>query len=198
MKKHLLLANQKKLKHNYVSETEMKLEMDEFIPFLYHRCSPNVYGMVFSKRVIIESSGLLKETPHYIDNGDFYFFNTRLLKNVYGEIKISYKGMNGNYRITNIRDHQNFQYFVLCFVDTDNNFTPSYYVVKKEDITTKGFFTLTAMNGPEMANRNNMVVPKSTTINGADCEWYFTNHNVMKGNTFSDLKLFLSTIFSTL
>lgn len=193
--KYVKIALKKRKTHNTITPSEMNLEMEDFIPCIYNKCSPNYYGLVFSQKIIKESNEFLKTTPHSMDNGDFYFYDFDLKKTFFGEIKISYKGKNGNYRITNIRDHQKFDFFVLCFVDTEKNFIPRYYIVPKKSVTNSGFFYLTPMNGTKVANMNNEVVPKSTSVKESDCDWYFKKHTLLKGDTFSDLKQFFNKDF---
>lgn len=190
---YLNLAEERKKTYNLITPTEMNLKMRDFIPCIYQKCSPNMYGYVFSQKIIKETNGFFKTSPHSMDNGDFYF-NVGY-QSFYGEIKISYKGKNGGYRITNIRDHQKFNFFLLCFVDTQKSFIPQYYVVPKGSVTESNFFSLTPMNGTFLSNVNNEVVPKSTNVKDEYCEWFFKKHNILKGNKFSHLKQFFNEDF---
>lgn len=190
---YLNLAEERKKTYNLITPTEMNLKMKDFIPCIYQKCYPCKYGHVFSQKIIKETNGFFKTSPHSMDNGDFHF-NVGY-DSFYGEIKISYKGKNGGYRITNIRDHQKFKLFLLCFVDTKKSFTPQFYVVTKESITELNFLILTAMNGTYSSNVNNKVVPKSTNVKDKDCEWFFKKHNILKGNKFSHLKQFFNEDF---
>jgi hypothetical protein len=195
MSEYLKLAKKKKKTLNKLTAGEMELPMKDFIYCLYSKCTPNLYGSRFAKRIIKESKGFLQQTSQSLDNGDFTFYDSKSGKHKYGEIKISYKGINGKYRITNIRDHQKLDYFILCFVDTEKNFQPKYFVVPKEHVTNGTFFKLSAMNGTFIANVNNEIVPKSMTIPQEDMEWYFNQKNIIKGNNFSNLKSFINSKF---
>lgn len=195
MSKYLNQALKKRKTHNVITPLEMNLEMEDFIPCIYNKCSPNYYGLLFGKKIIRESNGFLNSTPHSMDNGDFYFYSSEFLNTFFGEIKISYKGKKGNYRITHIRDWQPFDFYILCFVDVDDNFTPRYYLVPKNIITQKGYLRLTSMNGTIHSNKDNKNVSKSVTIKGEDCDWFFKKHSLLKGNTFSDLKQFFNKDF---
>jgi hypothetical protein len=192
MNKYLKLAKEKREVLNRLTNDEMNLPMKEFIPCIYHNCSPNVYGSMFAKKIIMESNGFLTETNISEDNGDCVFLHPETNKEEFGEIKISYRGINGNFRITNIRDHQNLNYFILCFVDTEDDFRPYYYVVPKEHVTNSTFFKLSAMNGTYESNKHNMVVPKSMTVRYDDMNWYFSQKNILGGNTYSKLKSFIT------
>lgn len=192
MDTYLKLAKQKKEYLNRLTDDEMNLPMKEFIPCIYYNCSPNLYGNVFGKKIIKESKGFLTETNQNDDNGDFMFFNSTTMMDNYGEIKISYRGLNGNYRITNIRDHQNLNYFILCFVDTEDNFKPYFYVVPKEHVTNSTFFKLSAMNGTQIANMHNEIVPKSMNVRYEDMDWYFGQKNILSGTNYSNLKSFIT------
>ena len=189
MESYLKLAKNKKKILNKLTEGDMELPMKDFIPCIYNKCTPNTYGIKFAKKIIKESKGYLSQTNQSLDVGDFTFYDGT---HRYGEIKISYKGLNGKYRITNIRDHQHLDYFILCFVDTDNNFQPKYYVVPKEHVTNGTFFKLSAMNGTYIANMNNEVVPKSLTVSDEDMDWYFSQKNILNGTTYSKLKSFIT------
>lgn len=191
MTHYLNLARGKRKTLNKLTKEEMELPMKEFIPCLYYNCTPSSYGIQFGKRIIKESNGFLRPVHHSSDNGDFTFFDPISETNKYGEFKISFKGINGKYRITNIRDHQSFDYFILCFVDTEDNFKPRFYVVPKEHVTDGNFFKLTAMNGTFMANLNNEVVPKAMTVNHEDMDWYFSQENIINGATYTKLKNFI-------
>lgn len=90
---------------------------------------------------------------------------------------------------------QPFDFYILCFVDVDDNFTPRYYLVPKNIITQKGYLRLTSMNGTIHSNKDNKNVSKSVTIKGDDCDWFFKKHSLLKGNTFSDLKQFFNKDF---
>jgi len=192
MENYLKLAKGKKKTLNKLTKEEMDLPMKDFIPCIYYNCSPNLYGVRFAKKILKESKGFLTETNQSMDNGDFMFFDDTTKTYKYGEIKISYKGINGKYRVTNIRDHQRLDYFILCFVDTENDFKPKYYVVPKEHVTNGTFFKLSAMNGTFIANMNNEVVPKSMTVSEDDVDWYFSQKNLLNGNTYSKLKSFIT------
>lgn len=63
-----------------ITPLEMNLEMEDFIPCIYNKCSPNYYGLLFGKKIIRESNGFLDSTPHSMDNGDFYFYSNEFLK----------------------------------------------------------------------------------------------------------------------
>lgn len=192
MENYLKLAKEKRKNLNKITDEEMNFKMQKFIPFIFHRCQPSSYGHAFAKKVIMESRGFLTETKRNSDNGDFYFFNPATMKTNYGEIKISYQGSNGDYRITNIRDHQNLDYFILCFVDISKDFKPYFYLVPKEHVTECTFFKLNAMNGTKIANMDNKTIPKAMRVNYEDMDWYFGYKNILDGTNYSNFLKFIT------
>jgi hypothetical protein len=193
MNEYLNMAKSRMKILNKLSEGEMYLPISEFIPCIFYKCNPNMYGIMFAKKVILESNGFLTETSQSEDNGDCSFNHSETGLKTHGEFKISFRNKSGNYRLTNIRTHQGFEYFIICFVDTHDNFKPKFYVVPKEHVTSKGFLTLTAMNGTSDANLYNKVVPMSTNIKYDDADWYFSRGNILSGTTYKHLMNFLKT-----
>ena len=78
-------------------------------------------------------------------------------------------------------------------VDENDNFKPNFYIVPKEHVISKGFLTLTAMNGTSDANLYNQVVPMSTNVRYDDADWYFSRGNILSGTTYKHLMKFLKT-----
>ncbi len=183
---------EKSSKQNKMSEEDFNTPLDEFIMMAYRNCYPNTYGILFAKKVIQLSNGGMKQMNPKLDCGDAQFSMSGQRK--YCEIKISYLNEGGKYRITNIRTHQNFNFFILCFVDKIKNFKPNFYVVPKEAITNNPAIHLTPMNGTSWANMNNEIVPMSTTINAFDLDWLLKKHNVLTNTSTKSLLTYLSKI----
>lgn len=177
---------------NTIHPADYDLDIEDFIPHIYSECTPNTYGKVFAKKVIIDSGDVLTETKNNSDIGDCEYYDYVKKKKVYSEIKISYRNKQGNYRITNIRDFQNFDYFIICLVDTYNGFKPKFYMVPKNHITKSGFLTLTAMNNTKSSNSENKNVATSTTINEVNASWFLGKENILGGTSYKHLMKFFS------
>jgi len=183
---------EKSSKQNKMSDEDFNTPLDEFIMLAYRNCYPNTYGILFAKKIIQMSNGGMKQMNPKLDCGDAQY--TMLGQKKYCEIKISYLNDGDKYRITNIRTHQNFDYFILCFVDRVKNFKPKFYIVPKEAITDNPAIHLTPMNGTSWANMNNKIVPMSTSISAFDLDWLLKKHNILTNNTTKGLMSYLSTI----
>lgn len=185
-----LLSKTKKTKEkrNILSQKTISLPIWEFLLECYNNCTPNKYGQVFVKKVILDSKGVIKELSPSLDRGDLHVNFKKYL-----EGKISYKNMNGKYSITNIRPWQLLDYFILCFVDTEDDFKPYFYCVPKDVITNNPCIHLNGMNNPSKINQYNRYVGMRTSIGGDDLEWLFKKHNVLKGTTYKHFLTFIKT-----
>lgn len=192
MDKLLREVKEKSSKQNKMSDEDFNLPINEFILSAYLTCYPNTYGILFAKKVIQLSNGALKPMNPKLDCGDAFHYENGTRK--YSEIKISFLNNGGKFRITNIRCHQNMDYFILCFVDRVKNFKPKFYVVPKEVITDNNMIHLTPMNGTAQANMNNEIVPMSTTIDAFDIDWLFGKHNLLSNTTTTTFLKFLSSL----
>lgn len=121
-------------------------------------------------------------------------FTTQVTKRFF-EVKISYLGKNDTYTVRNIRPYQNFEYYILCFVNCENNFKPTFLVVNKSVITDGSVFTLTPMNGTKNANKDNTDIGYGISFKRDSWkDLYLEGKNLMKGTTYQDLTNFLSEI----
>jgi len=141
-----------------------------------------VYGKMIEKKVIYDSEGIL--IPGGKDEADSYLFNVHTGRKEYYEIKSSYSSKKGTHRITHIRDDQNFNYFLLCFVDQDDNYKERFFLLPKDYIIEN--FKLTAMNGTKKSNKDNKVVNKSMTIRKEVAYDLFGQNNVLRGTSYRD------------
>jgi hypothetical protein len=136
---------------------------------------------------------MLKEISPTLDKGDGHIN----FKKFY-ECKISFRNISGKYSITNIRDWQGFDYFILCFVDTDDNFKSYFYCVPKEVITNNQSLKLTGMNNTEEINRMNKYVGKRTSIDNFDINWLFKDKSVLKGTSYKHLQDYIQKSYKSL
>jgi hypothetical protein len=104
----------------------------------------------------------------------------------YYEIKTSYLGQSGDtYTITHIRQWQKFNYYLLCFIDCDNDFTPHFYVLNKNFMD---MIKVDNMNGTSNSNIGNDKVEKRATIKvGTYNHRMIIRHNILKDTTFDSL-----------
>jgi hypothetical protein len=186
MSKLLEKANKKLLVRNMFTEDDMDLPMGKFLMKSYTQCTPNKYGDLFSKKVIYDSKNILKGLSASLNRGDCHMGFEK-----YFECKVSYLNKSGKYSITNIRNWQDFDYFILCFVDTGDNFKPYFYCVPKETITNNPCITLTGMNNTSDINSKNTYVGTRTSVNNVDLNWLFKNSSTLKGTSYKHLEDFI-------
>jgi hypothetical protein len=111
----------------------------------------------------------------------------------YFEIKTSYLTQKGDsYNITHIRQWQNINYYLLCFIDCDNDFTPHFYVLNKN---VMGMMKLNYMNGTPSSNMDNLRVEMRATVKvDAHNHKIIVKHNVLKDTTFDSLCEFVNEL----
>lgn len=188
MNKNLLNEVKKKRdKRNILTNKDFQLPMDDFILKIYNVCTPNKYGDSFPLKIQHDIGVKLKKMPRTMDRGDLHINYKKFL-----EAKISYLDLKGNYSITNIRDWQDLDYFILCFVDS--NFKASFYCVPKKVVTDNPKLSLTGMNNSKKINSYNTYVGKRTSFDSVDTDWLFKKKSVLKGTTYKDLVTFLNSL----
>ena len=180
-------VKQKQEKRNVITKEDYSLKMSDFILTIYKVCTPNKYGSVFPSKIQYDAGYFLKTVDLKLDRGDIHINFKKFF-----EVKISYLNRNKKFSITNIRDWQDLDYFILCFIN--ENFKPSFYCVPKNIITDNPKITLTGMNNSKEVNRYNTYVGKPTTIDPVDVNWLFKKHSVPKGTSYPLLLSFLKTL----
>lgn len=190
MNKSLLSRVKKKQKiRNILTEKDYKMCMEDFIMRIYEICTPNKYGESFPDKLVIDMGPKLKKMPRSMDRGDLH-----VNYKCFMEVKISYIDLKGSYSITNIRDWQLLDYFILCFVD--GGFNPSFYCVPKKLITDNHNIKLTGMNNSKNINLSNKYVGKRTTINSENIKWLFKTKNVLGGTKYKHLSIFIKNLIN--
>jgi hypothetical protein len=106
------------------------------------------------------------------------------------EIKFSYLGKNNCYTVRNVRDYHDFDYYILAFVDTYDDFKINYYCIEKGDVNC---FNLSPMNGTYSSNIKNENINYGFTIkNGSyDHRYVLKELNLLDGTSFNDLLKFM-------
>jgi hypothetical protein len=106
------------------------------------------------------------------------------------EIKVSFLSQDKTYCLTHIRMWQEFDMYLFCLIDCDNNFTPEFYLIDKFIIDN---VKMGPMNGTKLSNIKNKNVELRVTIRkGGDSYNMFKRFNKLNGTTLSDLKLYIS------
>ena len=169
-------------KYNQSTEVDFSLEFSDFIMDCYVRLKPCSYGAKIQQKISLDVD-ISSISPNE-NKGDV------ILNDKFAEIKTSYLGKSGTYRLTHLRMWQKFKYYIICFVDCENDFNAELYLIDKY-IMDK--FKLTPMNGTSHANSENNNIELSCTIKKGT-----PNHNILKrynrlsGTTIYDLKDFVS------
>ena len=185
-KNYLKEALERRSVLNKIDAQDYDLKMDDFICHISKVCTPNKYGNLFPKKVCYDSKNVMVEVSSNEERGD-----CRIGKNKFAELKISFINKSNSYGIRNIRGWQEFDYFILCFVDA--NMKARFYCVKKEVITNNGALTLSYQNGTKQSNVNNDRVGMAVSIKDIDVNWHFKNHNLLDGTSYKHLLRFVAS-----
>jgi hypothetical protein len=138
---YLQLAKEKR---NASKKVDYTLPLIQFIAWCYINLNPASYGLQIQK-YICHLKLKLKELDKSLCLGDFLFSNTS------GEFKATFLSKDNCYNFTHLRQWQMYKYYMLCMIDCDNDFTPEFYLITKEDM---GKFNLEYMNGTTEENKN--------------------------------------------
>jgi len=144
---------------------------------------PAKYGPLIQNKVIHDLNAIGVKSDE--ERGDFRKNKT------YFEFKTSFLSKGITYSITNIRKWHNFDYYVLCFIDVENNFTPNFYVITKSTIDS---FTQRGMNGTVESNMSNTNIGMRVTFNIKSKEFeQFKSMNLLKDTSFDSLFEFVNS-----
>tara|TARA_Y100000034_G_scaffold120894_1_gene164483 strand:- start:518 stop:1525 length:1008 start_codon:yes stop_codon:yes gene_type:complete len=200
---------------NHVKHSDYNLPIDEFLMVLYKSCDPQCYGTQFPKKLLKDGENDLNlfEMPDKIDDGDVGLIyptydswfgggrhvatpdgnqDIKTYKKITFEAKLSFLHKNGSYGIRQIRLYQDFNFFLICFVDCEDNFTPSFTCINQQDI--KNICHLTPTNGTKEANKKNGNIPYSLNVTKGSYQMklLFDEYNLLRGTTYNDVLNFLS------
>lgn len=177
-----------KKKKNVLPTDILESTIGEYLKEIYDSCTPSFYGDQLPKKIVWDTFGQLKFVPSCLSRGDLHKNYDKFF-----EVKISYISKNESYNITHIRPWQDFDYYLLCFVDLDKEMY-NFYCVSKEVITNNPELTLGEMNNPKELNEYNEYVGMRITIKSDDVEWLIGKHNVLDSTDYNSLLKFISTI----
>jgi hypothetical protein len=155
----------------------------EFICQCYVKLNPNSYGFYMEDAI----TKILRATKMKASDG----LGDISIAGQYYEVKTSYLTQSGDsYNITHIRPWQNINYYLLCFIDCDNDFTPYFYVINKNIIN---MMKLSYMNGTPNSNMDNLNIElrASVKIDGHNHK-VITKHNLLKDTTINSLFNFIN------
>jgi hypothetical protein len=172
-----------KNKFNKSKDIDVNQGLIDYILDCYTLLNPCSYGSRLEKYVC--NMLKLKSISRSSNTGDFKY------KNTFGEFKSTYLGQNLEYHITHIRQWQKFKFYLIMFIDCENDFIPEFYFVPK-NILNK--FKLGNMVGTKEANVDNHNVDLRVNIKKGSLEHkLLAKNNLLKGTTVDDLIMFMNT-----
>jgi len=199
---------------NVVSNEDYRLSLNNFILKIY-KCDPASYGTHIQRKIIQELDILCNEMGTTSDQGDFlisyphinndqltYYTwngyedtlrynkeNLDLIKTLtkYGEVKSSYLSpSNKSFNIKNVRPWQDIDFYLICFIDCENDFKPEFYCVKSKDLYSN--FKMSDTNGSTENNKGNEFIHKSINIKkNSEKHDLLKSINKLDGNDFEHL-----------
>lgn len=164
---------------------DYSLSVEDFVCQCYVKLAPNSYGTSIQERLRQELN--VSRVSASLGMGDFEFARK------FFELKVSFLSSKTNtYCITHIRQWQRFNYYLLCFVDCEDNFRPNYYLLDKHVVHK---MRLGYMNGTPEANSDNHNVELRITIkNNSEDMRIIKKFNLLKDTSLSSLKKFMKTL----
>jgi hypothetical protein len=146
--------------------------------------NPCSYGGKIQAKLIKEL-GILSISAS-LDRGDAFFGK------FFAEMKCTFLDKKNSYHLTHLRQWQNFDFYILCFIDCENDFIPEFFVLNKKVLDK---IKTTAMNGTKESNLNNDKVSLRATVKkNGEVHKMFKKKNKLSGTSFSDLKKFIDTL----
>lgn len=173
---------------------ELNLPIDEFV-VRCHELIPASYGKMMVKKIAHDSKNKMSPVDDYEERGDLKLRWSPIQSDdwEYYEVKTSYLNKSGRFTIKNIRPWQDFDYFILCLIDTsNNNYKTHFYCLNKEVIIDNPVLVFTGQNNTKISNENNTNVAISTTFGLNDHSWLFDEDNRLYGTTYDNLMSYLN------
>jgi len=164
---------------------DYSLSVEDFICQCYVKLAPNTYGTSIQERLRQELD--VTRVSASLGMGDFEFARK------YFELKVSFLSSKTNsYCITHIRQWQRFNYYLLCFVDCEDNFRPNYYLLDKHVVHR---MRLGYMNGTPDANSDNHNVELRITIKkDSEDMRIIKKFNLLKDTSLNSLKKYIKSL----
>ena len=175
---NLLELATKKFKEN--KEVDFNLGLIDFLCYCYLHLKPCCYGAKIETKLI--SLLGISSVAASLDRGDAFFGK------FFAEIKCTFLDKKNSYNLTHLRKWQNFNFYIFCLIDCENDFNPEFYVLDKKVMDK---IKTTAMNGTKESNINNdKVAMRATVKKNGDIHKVLKKKNKLSGTSFSDLKKF--------
>jgi hypothetical protein len=167
------------------------LPHNEFIIEGYNNFTPSVYGNLYVKKIIYDLEHFWEIVPTNKNKGDCKYFDKKLNKDVYIEVKHTFIKPNDKCGFTNLRFYQNFDYYLLCTIDkvTDKI---SFYLVKKSDLENNGFIKFSTKKNQSMLL--NEKIEYSFSLHKDDLDWILSKLNVLKNTDYSSMIEYFNNI----
>ena len=173
-----------KEKYKQSNDVNYQLNFIDFVADCYSRLKPCSYGARIQGKIIRDLN--VTSVSASLNMGDV------LLGNKSGEIKVSYLDKNYSYNLTHLRMWQKFHYYLFCFIDCENDFTPEFYVLDKYVLNS---VKMTPMNGTKESNSDNTNIELRTTVKkNGEIHKLFKKNNKLSGTSFKDLKKFVGKL----
>lgn len=142
------------LKRNKDKSVDYKLNFQDFICQCYVNLNPNSYGTHIEDYISRSIHGYNIRAS--AERGDF------VVGDYYFEFKASYLSEKySSYSLTHLRKWQQFNYYLCCFIDCDDNFKSYFYLIDKNMVEK---MNLSFMNGTPKSNENNTNVEMRLTV----------------------------------
>ncbi len=172
-----------KEKRQSSKKVNYNMSIINFICWCYTYLTPARYGYHL-QQYFCHYLLKLRECDKTLGIGDYYFLDDT------GEFKSTYLSQCGFYSLLHLRDWQPFNYYMFCFIDCENDFTPEFYVIKKEDINN---LSLEYMNGKKEDNENNFFREKRCSVKkNSNYHSYLKEVNLLNGTTYEDLHSYIN------
>ena len=215
-------CNKKYTNRNQITSREYRLPINEFLMELYLKCTPSSYGKKLPLKLLGDcqrNNIYMREIPDKENCGDIRICypvidglspgwfdcdggSTTLneISEYRIEIKTSYLTKNDVYNIKGVRLYQEFDFYLLCFIDCKDNFRPRFTCIDKDVLQNSDSITLTPLAGTAKTNINNENIVYSATIRKDSFiyDMLFDNvenemgYNLLKDDTYESLLTFLS------
>lgn len=151
-------------KFNNPTMLDYTIPLDVFAAECYIGLTPSAYGSALENYFI--NSLKMLPIPSNKGRGD------ALVDGIYMEIKVSFLTKKRRFCITHIRQWQEIDYYLICFIDCEERFRPYIYLIDKSCVEK---LKLTAMNGTKESNKNNDKIEQRVTIDKNSL-----GHNIIK------------------
>lgn len=191
-------------KNKFYSDKTPKWELplQDFICDAYVRFSPNVYGNHICEKIRMDlKRRFAKENDVDWYDRKYSFTNVKANEErgdvqhneIYYEVKVSFLNVNDLYCLRHLRIWQPFHNYLLCLIDSTNNFKPHFFVINSGNIVN---FNLGYMNGTRSANSKNEKSEMATTIDNCTFNYELSDYNQLNENTFDGLYEYMTNLYN--